>query len=562
MSPARPQSRRIRILRDEVSRKIAAGEVIDRPFSIVRELLDNAIDSGAKAIDVHIEAGGLGRVRVVDDGAGMDREDLALCWKPHATSKIETEDDLLRVSSLGFRGEALSSIAVCSRLVIVSSQGGEEPAHRLEVQGGQGGAPQPCQGRKGTVVDVAELFFNYPARKKFLRSASAESGLCRSIFIDRAIAFPAVAFRLYTDGDLKASLPVSPLSERIALAYSQFLDARGLVEGAEEGNGFRVRVVAGRPDLRRRDRKLLQCFVNGRRVSEFSLLQAAEYGFAGFIPGGWYPVAFIFVEIDPDLIDFNIHPAKKEVRFRNLPDFHKAVVSAVKRSVVPEGEPPIVIPARKAGIEFAPQSQRAFSLDLPSSPEGLPPSSSTGIRFLGQVFGVFLVFELPGRLLVIDQHAAHERVIFERLMARSPVLQEMLFPLVFDVSFEEEERLLGVLRDLEDLGIRIRRSGALTFEVTAISAELRPLPEERLIELIRGVGGDEWKYSLRASAACRLAIKEGDRVDPVTAQELCARALELPVPRCPHGRPIWHELSRESLLRLVDRPLPEKNPPT
>jgi DNA mismatch repair protein MutL len=562
MSPARLQSRRIKILRDAVSRKIAAGEVIDRPFSIVRELLDNAIDSGARAIDVHIEAGGLGRVRVVDDGAGMDPGDLALCWKPHATSKIETEDDLLRVSSLGFRGEALSSIAVCSRLVIVSSQGGEEPAHRLEIQGGEGGAPEPCQGRKGTVVDVAELFFNYPARKKFLRSASAESGLCRSVFLDRAVAFPEIAFRLYTDGDLKASLPVSPLSERIALAYSQFLDARRLVASAEEGNGFRVKVVAGRPDLRRRDRKLLQCFVNGRRVSEFSLLQAAEYGFAGFIPGGWYPVAFIFVEIDPDLIDFNIHPAKKEVRFRNLPDVHKAVVNAVKRSVVPDGEPPIVIGSRKPGMEVASQPQRAFSLDLPSPPEGLLPAPSTGIRFLGQVFGVFLVFELPGRMLVMDQHAAHERVIFERLMARSPALQELLFPLVFDVSAGEEERLLGILDELEDLGIRIRRSGALTFEVTAISAELRPLPEERLIELIRGVGGDEWKYSLRASAACRLAIKEGDRVDPVTAQELCARALELPVPRCPHGRPIWHELSEESLLRLVDRPLPEKTPPT
>ena len=579
MSPVPPSPRRIRILRDEVSRKIAAGEVIDRPFSIVRELLDNAIDSGARTIDVHVEAGGLGRVRVVDDGAGMDPEDLSLCWQPHATSKIETEDDLLRVSSLGFRGEALSSIAVCSRLVVVTSQGGEGPAWRLEVRGGQEVAREPCQGRKGTVVDVSELFFNYPARRKFLRSVSAESGLCRSIFIDRAIAWPGIAFRFFADGDLKVSLPVSPLPQRIALAYRQFVDPNGLLETSEQGSGFRVTAVSGRPDLRRRDRKLLQCVVNGRRVSEFSLLQAAEYGFSGFIPGGWYPVAFIFVEIDPDLIDFNIHPAKKEVRFRNLPDVHKAVVMAVRKSVAPDAAGPIPIPPGRSEPEAGRES--GHWLDLSSVPGAMPRSPGpgagpwpappsqgvvappqSGIRFLGQVFGVFLVFELPGRMLVLDQHAAHERIIFERLMAKSPVRQELLFPLVFDVSPDEESRLVGARDELEELGIVLRRSGALSFEVTALSADLRPLPEDRLIELIRGAGGEEWKYALRAGAACRLAIKEGDRVDPVTAVELCARALELTVPRCPHGRPIWHELSEESLLRLVDRPLPQKRPAT
>ena len=187
MPESAPLSRRIRILRDEVSRKIAAGEVIDRPFSIVRELLDNAIDAGARSIDVYLEGGGLARIRVVDDGAGMDEDDLALCWQPHATSKIETEDDLLRATSLGFRGEALSSIALCSRLVMVSCTDDGEPAHRLEVQGGRRICAGAGQGRRGTVVDVSELFFNYPARRKFLRSASAESGLCRSIVVDRAV---------------------------------------------------------------------------------------------------------------------------------------------------------------------------------------------------------------------------------------------------------------------------------------------------------------------------------------------------------------------------------------
>jgi DNA mismatch repair protein MutL len=555
-----PQSRKIRILRDEVSRKIAAGEVIDRPFSIVRELLDNAIDAGSLAIDVHLEAGGLSRVRVVDDGAGMPPDDLALCGQPHATSKIETEDDLLRVSSLGFRGEALSSIAVCSRLEVVSCPGDNHPAHRLEVRGGRQVSMAVCQGRKGTVVDVTELFYNYPARKKFLRSVSAESGLCRAVFIDRAVAHPRIAFRLFVDNEMKLSLPAAETIDRIGLAYGQLLDSRMLGNAGVEGDRFSVKIVAGRPELRRRDRKLLQCFVNGRRVSEFSLMQAAEYGFAGHMPGGWHPVAFVFVGIDPELIDFNIHPAKKEVRFRNLPEVHKAVVEAARILLEPEPRmQAIVAPTSGSLYSSTPQVRpvQGFPLPVPRETAPIPAPREDGIRFLGQVFGVFLVFELPGRLLVLDQHAAHERIIFERLSARAPALQEMLFPLCFDVSAEEETRIISAAQELEEMGIAVRRAGARAFELTALSPDFQALAEERLVELVRGVGGEQWKYAFRAMAACRLAIKEGDRVDPVTAHELCAQALELPVPRCPHGRPIWHELSEETLLRLVDRPARE-----
>ena len=566
MSESPPRSRRIRILRDEVSRKIAAGEVIDRPFSIVRELLDNSIDSGATAIDVFLESGGLGRVRVVDDGAGMGREDLEVCWKPHATSKIESEEDLLRVSTLGFRGEALSSIAVCSRLTITSSPSAVEPAHRLSVAGGELQGLEACEGRKGTIVDVADLFHNYPARRKFLRSVSAETTLCRSIFLDRALSHPSIAFRLYGDGEVKLSLPAASLLHRAALCYAQQLDPRMLVESSTDGNGFTVRVIAGRPELRRRDRKLIQIFVNRRRVSEFSLMQAVEYGFSGFVPGGWYPIAFVFVEIDPDLIDFNIHPAKKEVRFRNLPDVHTSVVSAVKAGLVPggavlrphashgEGGYWSIVPA--TGPQTASSAGRGRQT-LPLIPrekqESPAMETGAGIRFLGQVFGVFLIFELSGRLLILDQHAAHERLIFERLGARAPRMQEMLFPLSFDVTEDEDARLRRVMEELRVEGIEVRRVGSRSYEISAIAEDLRPLREESLVELVRGAGGDQWRDSFRATAACRLAIKDGDVVDPVTARELCAQALTLAVPRCPHGRPIWHELSEEALRKLVDR---------
>ncbi len=576
MPDPHPPSRRIRILREEVSRKIAAGEVIDRPFSIVRELLDNALDAGSRSVDVYLEQGGLTRVRVVDDGQGMPAEDLELCWQPHATSKIETEDDLLTVSSLGFRGEALSSIALCSHLVIVSCTDAASPAERLEVRGGKLVAMEQSQGRRGTTVDVSELFFNYPARRKFLRSPSAESGLCRAILVDRAASHPDTSFRLFVDGQPRLSLPPATGVQRLAQCYEQQADARLLSEAVEEGEGFSVHVVAGSPDLRRRDRKLLQCFVNRRRVTEFSLLQAAEFGFSGYVPGGWHPVAFVFVQIDPSLVDFNIHPAKKEVRFRNLPDVHRATVAAVKKILEPRapstGEPAQPLPAARGVIAPEPRSWSSSptggapgprgtgprpSFDLPYAPDptGRPEGAGEDIRFLGQAFGVFLLFELPGRLLVLDQHAAHEKILFERMSARTPDMQDLLFPLCFDVTDDEERRLASLAAELEAAGIRLQRAGARSMEVTALAADFKPLAEATLVELIRGLGGEQWRRDLLATAACRLAITEGDRVDPVTARELCAQALRLEVPRCPHGRPIWHELDQKTLLRLVDRPV-------
>ena len=560
MSATLTHSRRIRILRDEVSRKIAAGEVIDRPCSIVRELLDNALDAGGSSIDVYLEAGGLSRIRVVDDGTGMNREDLEICWKPHATSKIESEDDLLRVSTLGFRGEALSSIAVCSRLSITSSQIDSEPASKLEVLGGALQALESCQGRKGTVVEVAELFYNFPARKKFLRSASAESSLCRSVFTDRAVSHPSVGFRLFTDGEARFTLSPADLAGRISLCYPQALDARMLVASSAEGKGFRVDVIAGRPEVHRRDRKLMQVFVNRRRVSEYSLIQAAEYGFSGFMPGGLHPAVFVFVEIDPRLIDFNIHPAKREVRFQNMADVHSTIVSAVRATLPGQGQP-----VRQTGMQGV-ENARTINVIAGVHQGGTLPFvaqekttvasrvAGADIHFLGQVFGVFLVFQHSDRLLIMDQHAAHEKVIFERLVMQEPKIQEMLFPLSFDVSQEDGVRLERCREELRGLGIELSREGAKSFEISAISEDLRALPEDVLVELVRGAGVGEWRSALLATAACRLAIKDGDVVDAVTARELCAQALQLVVPRCPHGRPIWHVLSEEDLRKFVGRP--------
>lgn len=561
-------SRRIAILREEVSRKIAAGEVIDRPLSIVRELLDNSLDAGARAIDVSLEAGGLARVRVVDDGAGMDREDLALCWQPHATSKIEREEDLLAIASLGFRGEALSSMAVASRLEVVAKprSGTEsEPAHRLVVRGGRPEILEPCQGRPGTIVEVTELFYNYPARRRFLRSPQAEAGLCKGIFLDRAAAFPDVAFRLFMDGGLRLSLPVANLAERIALCHR--LDPKVLGEAEVRRPDFTVRLVGAVPEERRRDRRLLHVFVNRRRVQEFSLLQALEHGFQGTIPGGWHPVAFVFLQIAPNLVDCNIHPTKKEVRLRNLPEVHHAVVQAVQSLLASRGWGRTAIAGRLAepqrDLSFAPRSSATRELPVESGPGPIsrPPVTEAEpgerLRFLGQLYGIFLVLELPDRLLLLDQHAAHERILYDELANRSPQIQDLLFPLSFDVSPEEEARLESRLPKLAEAGIAARRAGAGSWEISGLDARLQSIGEEDLVEMVLRACGEEreWRRGVLATAACRLAIKEGDPVDPVTATELARKALMLAEPRCPHGRPIWHQIERERLFRLVDRPI-------
>jgi DNA mismatch repair protein MutL len=439
-------------------------------------------------------------------------------------------------------------------------------AHRLVVRGGKQELLEPCQGRRGTVVDVSELFFNYPARKRFLRSPSAEAGLCRTIFLDRASAFPAVAFRLFADGALRLSLPAADPVQRISLCHD--LEPRLLGTAEVRGEGFTARLVAASPDGRRTDRRLVQAFVNGRKVQEFALVQAVEFGFQGYLPGGYHPVAFVFVDIDPSLVDFNIHPAKKEVRFRNLPEVHRAVVSATRMFLAGRTSIPVARdePAGPRGpyggqdplpLSFERRSSPASAYPLPERPQQPAPAAGAVIRYLGQAFGVFIVCELADRLLLLDQHAAHERLIFERLRGQRIPVQDLLFPLAFDASVDEDARLVERGAALEEVGIVVRRSGTRTWEVTGLSPALAPLPADALVDALRLACGreSEWRDAVLRTAACRLALKEGDPVDAVTAVELVRNALELRPPRCPHGRPLWHEITRERLYQLVDRPV-------
>ena len=322
----------IEILPPPEARKIAAGEVIDRPSALIREFLDNAIDAGGQNIEVYIDEGGIGRVEVADDGSGMEREDLEICYYPHATSKIRSIDDLKKINSLGFRGEALAAAAAVSRFEVLTSSQGDR-AWKLTVGPAEKNTAliEGALRVKGTSVRSFGLFDNIPARKRFLKRPGSEALSCRQVFNEKALAFPALAFKFTQDGVLKCFLPpVSSFRERFAQVFLEEREAQFLHEINSMGSGFTVSIIVGGPELYRRDRRLQFVFANRRRINNFALLQALEYGLQGLFPGGTQPIGAIFLEIDPALADFNIHPAKREARFTDPGAIHHAVSSSLR----------------------------------------------------------------------------------------------------------------------------------------------------------------------------------------------------------------------------------------
>jgi len=590
-----PASRRIEILREDVSKKIAAGEVIDRPFSVIRELLDNSIDAGADSVDVYIEGGGIARIAVVDNGAGMSREDLQLCSERHATSKIREEGDLYRVRSLGFRGEALASVAACARLEIVSReregrQAAGATAHRLRVEGGKRLGLEQWRGNPGTVVTVSDLFYNLPVRRKFLKSTAGETGVCRQAFLEKAVAHPDVSFRFFADGKLKTFLPPQEQKQRVAEAFALPAEHLSFLEIRQPP--ISSKIVAARPEFNRRDKRLIQIYVNRRRIFEYGLVHAVEHAYGSYMPGGQHPVAFVFLELDPELVDFNIHPAKREARFRDLPTLHQIISGTLRehlrsfdlrasgltaqadvRGADTEGR--FTFPESRrnegsGGFSYGLGSDRAgaasasFPVDrIPRAPvrsaaesaAAAPAGEAAGPLYRGQLFKLFLLVEYGSSLYIVDQHAAHERILFEQLKSAEPTAQELLMPIRLEIGAKSAEVITERAELFQRLGIRIEESEDGTYEITALSEDLISIEEQTLIQalLLERGSVDELVDNVLSLAACRLAVKEGRELDPLTATELIQRVFRLSNARCPHGRPIWFEVSEQQLLREVGR---------
>ena len=672
----KPPRRPVRSLPAEVARKIAAGEVIDRPNAIVRELLDNAVDSGADWIQVEIEGGGIERIRVVDNGMGMTRQDLENCARPHATSKITAETDLMNLSTLGFRGEALSSIAAVSRLQITTAtqdEAGNSSSWRLTASVTQEHHIVPANLNQGTIVQSEALFENFPARRTFLKRPAAETTMCRQTFVEKTLPRTDISFRLVVDGKQRLGLPKGQsLAQR-------FTEALGLKESSElfyeihsspESQGlsqqdWKFTIIIGEPSVARNDKKLIYIYVNGRKIIEYSLMQAIDYGATGYFPNGTHPVAALFLEVNPALVDFNIHPAKREARFKDIAPIHRSVSQAVRQffrnysvskisaqavdALFPSDDTYQNEPQKTSSLvaqtlwpeeqehaeehvhttkniydqdslpvsstKWWQQSREAhkrsssstgdfskksssdvrtaffndcYSRDFPTgetlaatpSPNYEAPRKSfsetvfledestrisspapqpKGFRYLGTTQGVYLVVELGENLYLIDQHAAHERLLYNQFIAQAGQRQNLLIPYVIETaSTAEDDYLRSLHKRLEQAGFDMKEcddgQGVIRWEFYSVPIQWKGTEADLERDLLnKRIAPEELVASLASTNACRQAVMDGTILDDDTACQLALDTLALEDPHCPHGRPLWIKISRQDMDAGVKR---------
>ncbi len=538
---------RIRVLESWLADRIAAGEVVERPASVVKELVENSLDAGARRITVEVSGGGFDLVRVSDDGEGMDPEDAALCLRRFATSKLASPEDLRRIHTLGFRGEALPSIAAVAQVEVLTCDGHE--ATRVVVEGGSPPRVQPAAAPRGTVVTVRRLFYNTPARRKFLRSVAREAALCLDAVERHALARPEVAFRLVRDGREVWAWPPEEPAHRASRVLG--LPIEQLLPVSYEAPGLRVWGFVAPPTAARRSRSGQYFFVNRRPVTSPLVSRAAEQGARTLVFTGQYPACALFLETAPEAVDPNVHPRKLEVRFADEGRVFAVVERAVREAY--RSRPLLRVAEASSGLSgpVAPQPPR-WEVREPVQGEVWEPKPRPrlpALRLLGQVGGTYLVAESAEGLVVVDQHAAHERVLYEKLLqerARGRVAQTLAVPLTVELSPAEAALLPEVSAVLGALGLQVEPFGgstALVRSVPVVTGRLRPEAlvraclQERLWEGVP-TQGDRAVERAASVLACHAAVRAGD---PLSAEEGAALLEELarcldPY-TCFHGRP-------------------------
>ncbi len=582
----------IRILSPEVAAKIRAGEVIDRPAAVAKELVENALDAGSRLVAVQVAAGPERMIRVQDDGSGMTREDAMLSVRRHATSKLTDEGDLEAIRTLGFRGEALASIAEVARVTLSTRGAAELTGTQIEVLGGTVIGVSGVGRSVGTTVTVEDLFFNTPARLRFLKSRDSESRAVARAVWGYILTYPAVHWRFSAAGREDVDLPeADDLLERWQVLYG-----RGASEGAasfaEEGD-ITVRGVLGAPEQARGSREQQVVAVNGRLVFSPALGAALRQGYGNLIPGDRHPMAVLLVEIDPAQVDVNVHPTKREVRFHDEGRVFQAVrnaVDAAMRRHVPVslgsgdfgGDP--TSPAG-VGVAFAPASTQAAPRthastqtaieDYAPAPRLAPDrvaEGSTAVREnllepeipIWQLHERYLLAPIRGGLVIVDQHAAHERVLYEEARARlygdGAASQHLLFPRVVDVTADELDQLLLVEPHVRRLGYEISLFGERQIAVRAVPASV---PEEAAVEALRGLlSGDEThggsdeppEERVAKSFACHAAVRSGQALGQEERRALIDRLFATDLPHGdPHGRATYVRVSLEELDRRFGR---------
>ncbi len=543
---------RIRLLDQAVAERIAAGEVVERPASVVKELVENALDAAAREVVIEVAAAGTELIRVSDDGAGIDADDLRLAVQRFATSKIESSDDLLTINSLGFRGEALPSIAAVSKMVITSAPAGALTGRRLRLAGGIVIGEDTVGVPGGTAVEVQDLFFNTPARRKFLKSAAREFSLIVDAINRLALSHPHVAFRLAHSGDEILRYPGGTLEDRLARVLGVEAFKRTL-RCEERGGEMAVTGWLGRPELARATRTHQYIFVNHRSVSSRVVAGAIEQAYQQLLPGGQYPLFVVFVELPPQRVDVNIHPRKFEVRFD---DDHQVFGSVLKAAKTALREAQLV---RPIGDRMLPTSGIPASLGLDvqrvtgteTPPVEITPGGRLPIlRLLGQLHATYLLAQGDDGLAIIDQHAAHERVLYERLVRmRAQGLvnsQGLVTPVSVDLTAEEATIMTGCVDTLAKLGFVVEPFGDRTVLIRAVpQVALKASPAQLLRDLLaEAADGEQTRATaillerLTIATACRTAVKAGDLL---STEQMVALVRDLAGTEdpftCFHGRP-------------------------
>ena len=540
---------RIRLLDPTVAERIAAGEVVERPASVVKELIENSLDAGAKAISVEVRQGGLELIRVADDGSGILREDLPLAFQRFTTSKIASVEDLSRVRTLGFRGEALAAIAAVGQVEVLTRARGEVEGTHMRIQDGQCFCT-PAASPIGCSVMVTNLFYNAPARRKFLKSPLREAELCRNTVIRYALAFPHVAFRLRVDGREALTLPAGTLLERIALCLGRDI-AEAMIPLEWEAADLKIYGYICRPTFGRSHRQAQYFFANRRPIRSGLLAVALERPYEGRLPLGRHPLAVVLIEMDPTYVDVNVHPSKAEVRFLHERSAYWAVAQAVERAL---SSFPKVESSGSIAWPFAEHELVTSYVHLRDMTSGHHIGSP--LRAVGQLHNSYILAQSTEGLVVIDPHAAHETILFERLW-RGESSQEVSPPFLLPLTAQEAELLSGHLDVLATLGIQVEPFGKGGFIARALPLSLIKVPLAdlftALLEELSAQGSadpDAVREALAIRAACAGAIKAGDILSLDQMQKLVDEMVAYWSPAvCPHGRPAFITLSLEELDR-------------
>jgi DNA mismatch repair protein MutL len=593
----------IHILADDVVSKIAAGEVVERPASVVKELLENALDAGARHISVRVEGAGQRLIEVADDGSGIPEGQMELAVRRHATSKLDRAEDLFSIRTLGFRGEALASIASVSRFTLTSCLEGHPVGTRLAVDGGSPGRAEKTGAPAGTVVRVEDLFFNMPARLKFLKKDSTERQQIDGLVTRYALAYPAVRMELTHDG--KPALQTSGKGDRRETLASLYgvETAKQMLEVVMEEEGLRLTGYTSPLALTRSNRREITFFINGRWVQDTPLTNALLQAYHNFLMVGRYPMAVLFLEVPADEVDVNVHPAKAEVRFRSQDKYFSGVQRGVRRALLaysplpqvsaggwqmrmPAGEPPS--PFAQSGGNFQPrygvdpgwqlagQFNRDGSADEPQpggaeNMETLPETGSEPavgmipiLRLVGQIGNTYIAAEGPDGLYLVDQHAAHERVLFEKYLKKRPgsvPSQALLQGVDFQLAPQAAQLFNEQIPLLNELGFAVEPFGPSAFRVSALPAFLAGSdPAAAVRSVVEDFEEDETPLKgeqekrLIARICKRVAVKGGQSLSTAEQAALLRDLEACASPRtCPHGRPTMIHLSVDLLERQFGR---------